>query len=133
MNTLLFISTAVSIILGISSIIKQFQMLQQNSYFPSRYFGWLKSNFSLITIFLFAVSSFLLAFEQYLIHLIFISLCSLISVILSVKAQKKSIKKLVLTARVKRLFATAFILLALPFVLVLQNVQPNLVLILLCV
>ncbi len=121
MNTLLIISTAVSIILGISSLIKQFQMLQQNSYFPSRYFGWLKSNFSLIAIFLFAVSSFLLAFEQYLIHLIFISLCSLISVILSVKAQKKSIKKLVLTARVKRLFATAFILLALPFVLVLQN------------
>lgn len=118
MNTLLIVSTAISIILGISSLVKQFQMLQQNSYFPSRYFKWLKSNFSLITIFFFAVSSFILVFEQYLIHLIFISLCSLIGLIVSIKSQKKSIKKLVLTARIKRLFATSFILLALPFILI---------------
>ncbi len=121
MNTLLIVSTAVSTILGISSLVKQFQMLQQNSYFPSRYFKWLKSNFSLITVFLFAVSSVLLALEKYLIHLIFVSLCALISLSVAFKTQKKSIKKLVLTARVKRLFATSFIILALPFILIFQN------------
>ncbi len=121
MKTLLIVSTAVSIILGISSLVKQFQMLQQNSYFPSRYLKWLKNNFPLNTIFLFAVSSFLLAFEQYLIHLIFILFCTLFHLLAAVTTQKKAIKKLVFTARVKRLFATAFIILILPFVLIFQK------------
>lgn len=121
MNPLLIVSTAISIILGISSLVRQFQMLQQNSYFPSRYFGWLKSNLPLSAVILFAVSSFLLVFEKYSVHLIFISICSLVSLSAAFKTQKKAIKKLVLTARVKRLFVTSFIILALPFILVLQK------------
>ena len=112
MNTLLIVSTAVSMILGISSLVKQYQMLQQNSYFPSRYLGWLKTNFSYISVFLFAVSSALLLLEKYILHLIFIAICALFSVINAVKVQKKSIKKLVFTARIKRLFAVAVIIFA---------------------
>ncbi len=101
------------ILVGISSlfsIVRQLQMLQQNSYFPSRYFGWLKENLPLLDIFLFFISSVLFVFKLFIPQLIFAALVLIVRIPLSIKAQKKSIKKLVFTARIKRLFVTAFIL-----------------------
>ena len=53
MNYYLLISLILAAISGMFSITRQFQMLQQNSYFPSRYTKWLKENFEGLPIYLF--------------------------------------------------------------------------------
>lgn len=114
MDIFFLFSLILSSFIGLFSLVKQFQMLQQNSYFPSRYFGWLKNNLPLASIFVVFVSSFILTFSFYIGLAIFLSLVLGITVYLSIKQQKKSIKKLVFTSRVKRLFsATAIIYLIL--------------------
>ncbi len=114
MDIFFLFSLILSSFIGLFSLVKQFQMLQQNSYFPSRYFGWLKNNLPLASIFVVFVSSFILTFSFYIGLAIFLSLVLGFTVYLSIKQQKKSIKKLVFTSRVKRLFsATAIIYLIL--------------------
>jgi UDP-N-acetylmuramoyl-tripeptide--D-alanyl-D-alanine ligase len=99
------LSLIFSAFIGLFSLIKQFQMLQQNSYFPSRYFKWLKANFTPFSIFVFFLASFILAFSKKFIVLAIFTLLVLVATIyIAIKNQKKSIKKLVFTARVKRLF-----------------------------
>ena len=65
---------AVSLILlfsavgGIFSLIKQLQMLQQNSYFPSRYMKWVLNSYSgelAVNTFVFCVASLLFATKLY--------------------------------------------------------------------
>jgi len=110
LNYILLISLILSSFTGISCLVKQFQMLQQNSYFPSRYFSWVKSDFSVKSVIVFFISSLLFCFDFYAVQAIFLGAIFLLSVITARKTQKESIKKLVLTARVKRLFAAAGIL-----------------------
>ena len=110
------ITLAILSVSAIFSLYKQLQMLQQNSYFPSRYFKWFRGNYALqfILSFIYFYALISLAFRaKSVLALILTAPLLLIRIILAVKAHRKSIKKLVFTARIKRLFATAIILLAL--------------------
>ncbi len=112
MDIILAISLVLGILSAAFSIWRQLQMLQQNSYFPSRYCKWLKESFSLelaILAILFCLSSFLYANSKKTLQLILLAIVLAVRIILSIKTHKKSIKKLVLTARIKRLLLTAII------------------------
>ncbi len=101
------------------AVTRQFQMLQQNSYFASRYFGWLKGNkpFSFYSVFCFALSIACVALTVFGGSRALLNIGYALSVLLmltfffrarrSMSLNKKSIKPLVLTARVKRMFASA--------------------------
>ncbi len=112
---------ALIILLGIFSamlsLVRQYQMLQQNSYFLSRYFGWLKTSFSLLLIVLRLVLVALVIWAAVLGTEIFVESILLFSgaaLYFGWKAyllNSKSIKKLVLTARVKRMFFFSAVLL----------------------
>ena len=117
MNYYLLISLILAAISGMFSITRQFQMLQQNSYFPSRYTKWLKENFEGLPIYLFLISSLLFCFGLYKIQTFFIAASLGFNIYSAVNTQKKSIKKLVYTARVKRLYTAAFLIFALFVVL----------------
>ena len=116
MNLIVFLSLLFVSCSAVFSLYRQIQMLQQNSYFPSRYFKWLKTAYvlelALSCILYCAVSSLYLKSTNVLLLVIFISLFA-VRLIFALNTRKKSIKKLVFTARVKRLFLTAIILLAL--------------------
>ena len=112
MNIYTFISIILSAVCGLFSITRQLQMLQQNSYFPSRYFKWLSANFSTMSAFAFLISSCLFALELNLWQMIFFIFILPIQVFSSINTQKKSIKKLVFTGRVKRLYSTYIIIFA---------------------
>lgn len=107
MNIFLLVSLILSAFVGFAGLVKQFQMLQQNSYFPSRYAAWLKTNLSLRYVFAFFISSILFCIEYYIAQTVFLVLVLVFSIFSAYKAQKSSIKKLALTGRVKRLFAAA--------------------------
>ncbi len=100
---------------GLVSLWRQFQMLQQNSYFPSRYFGWLKESFTIelaLQSFVFCLFAFL--YEKQWVALAAAVILLAVRVALAVSQHRKSIKKLVLTGRVKRLYGAgiaAFVLL----------------------
>lgn len=116
MNLILLFSLILIAISGLFSITRQFQMLQQNSYFPSRYFGWVKSGYTVelaISSIAFCLSSLLFSRKLYAVQLVFIAVILVVRIISAIKIQKKSIKKLNATSRIKRLYCTAFIVLAL--------------------
>ena len=103
-------------ILGLLGCVRQFQMLQQNSYFFVRYFRWYKSNFNFkeVTAVFIAVIGAILASSvispdtaYYKFTLTVLLLYLLKNAVSSVLANKTSVKTLVLTARVKRMFAAA--------------------------
>lgn len=107
--TLLFAAAS-----GIFSLYRQLQMLQQNSYFPSRYFAWLKNSYGTAL----AVSAlgycgltFSLLTQKNILSLVVSIVFLIIRILLCVDTSKKSIKKLVFTARIKRLYITAILLL----------------------
>lgn len=109
------ISTVLIAISALFAVTRQFQMLQQNSYYPSRYLGWISTGYIynlLLTSALYLISSCFYIFELYIAQLVFIGLLTLIRIITAFKEQKKSIKPLVFTGRVKRLYFTLIILLA---------------------
>lgn len=100
---------------------KQLQMLQQNSYFPSRYIKWLYDSYFSRLFVLALVFCALSVLFKYSIVAEFILICILLAVQVysAFSAHKKSIKKLVFTARIKRLYLTAIILQAVICVLTL--------------
>ncbi len=108
-KTLLFCGLCYAAVGGVYASLRHIQMLQQNSYFPSRYFGWLKDSFSSVSAVSAAVAFilWLLASFNALMWFMFISLAvSLLRIRRAFKLQNSSIKKLVFTARVKRLIFT---------------------------
>ena len=112
MNEKVFI--AVCIIAAITPLFatyKHFHMLQQNSYFPSRYMKWLYDSFFtrllLLTVIFCALS--LVVKYNIIFSLIIISLYAIAQVFVAFYDRKKSIKRLVVTARVKRLYITALL------------------------
>jgi len=109
MSYSILISLILAAVSSLFAIIRQFQMLQQNSYFPSRYFGWLKDNLPFFDVFLFLISSTLFAFGYYWPQTILIAAVLGIRIPGALSSYKKSIKKLVFTGRIKRLFAAAII------------------------
>ncbi len=110
MNYYLLVSLVLAAVSSLFAMIRQLQMLQQNSYYPSRYFGWLKENLPFFDEAIFLISAVLFIFGLYIPQMIFCVAVLGIRIPLSLSAQKKSIKKLVFTARIKRFFATAIIL-----------------------
>lgn len=103
-------------IAALFSFSRQLQMLQQNSYFPRRYTSWLKEN---------EVSRFLLKASLFIFYsflnlknnavLLCVSIYSIIYMVAcivgAVKNHKKSIIKLVFTARIKRMYGVYALLL----------------------
>ncbi len=115
MQILILIALALLSIGGIFSATRQIQMLQQNSYFPSRYIKWLKGAFSTKVVFsaVLFIAALVCYYAQYNILLLILAvLCFIFKISKAIKLQKSSIKPLVFTARVKRLYATTIILFA---------------------
>ncbi len=106
--------------LGVVGLTRQYQMLQQNSYFFSRYFRWYKGafGFSAIISIVFAVLGGVVLGIGFVPKLKLTNICIAITLLIylyistgiAVKKNKKSIKKLVVTARVKRMIITAAVL-----------------------
>ncbi len=107
MDYYLLVSLCVAAVSSLFSLIRQMQMLQQNSYYPSRYFGWLKDNLPFAHAILFLISSVLFILHLRVAQVVFSLIVLGIRIPRALKHQKKSIKKLVFTARVKRLFGCA--------------------------
>ncbi len=110
MNYYLLISLVLAGVSALFSLTRQLQMLQQNSYYPSRYMGWIKDNVPFYDAVLFLISSVLFIFGLYIPQAIFCAAVLAIRIPMHLNMQKKSIKKLVFTARIKRFFATAIVL-----------------------
>lgn len=90
-------------------------MLQQNSYFPSRYTGWINTSYSssLARQALIFVLCALLTYNlHYIVLAVIVTAALAVNAINAVKVQKKSIKKLVFTGRIKRLYTCAALILA---------------------
>ncbi len=117
MNWFLLISLILSAVSGISLITRHYQMLQQNSYFPSRYTKWLREDTGNLSPYFFFGASILYCLRLNIFLMIFSALISVFSVINAVSVQKKSIKPLVLTSRVKRLYTVSTLILILSVVI----------------
>ena len=94
------------------SMYRQLQMLQQNSYFASRYLKWVYGNFMMEITFLsfaYCLNAIFYLGEKYIFCIAVCLAVFAIRLVSALKCRKKSIKKLVFTARVKRLIFTAFI------------------------
>ena len=100
------------------SLVRAFQMLQQNSYFASRYAGWLKSSFSAVRfvikaiILALVVAAAVLGSDTFTASMMLFSVLGIYFGWRGFSENGKSIKKLVYTARVKRMFAFALLLMA---------------------
>ncbi len=121
MDLILKIAFAVAVaVFGTLGLTRQYQMLQQNSYFLSRYFRWYKgafSTFDIVTVLLSVlgavaiglgvtaeVSTFNVVNSTVLVAV------TLLFSLISINKNKKSIKKLVLTARVKRMITAGAVI-----------------------
>lgn len=112
---------ALFILLGIFScmlsLVREFQMLQQNSYFLRRYFGWLKTAITPMTVALrlvlvaLVVAAAVFGNKTFLESLLLFSGGALYFGWKAYLLNSKSIKKLVFTPRVKRMFVFSALLL----------------------
>lgn len=123
-----YISLTIIIISGFLALVRQYQMLQQNSYFATRYFGWLKSSFTPLTYILKGILLALAVWAAFMPEntlknsLIVFSAASLYFGWRAFSLNQGSIKKLVYTARIKRMFAlSTTILIALSAIGVLSS------------
>ena len=97
--------------------VRQLQMLQQNSYFASRYTKWLVNSFSVLKtlpfVTLIALLEFGLTFgeETFVESIPFFAAITLWLGVVAFKKNNKSIKKLVFTARIKRTLTFSIIVL----------------------
>lgn len=111
---ILFFTLLFSAAGGLLSLYRQLQMLQQNSYYPSRYFKWITGSYTVelaLSAIIYCAITFCVLNLKTVFALI-ISICLfVIRLVSNLKTQKKSIKKLVFTARIKRLYVTAIVLL----------------------
>lgn len=115
MQYLLLAAILLYAVSGIFSLHRQLQMLQQNSYFPSRYFKWVKESYTLelaLCAIAYCAASFCYLNDRLWLFAVIGAVSLVVRIILCLRLHKKSIKKLVFTARVKRLFAAAIIILA---------------------
>lgn len=115
MELFYIVGAAALCVTALFALTRQIHMFQQNSYYPSRYMGWLKT-----AGFWRALGAGLLTAGCVLLlwlagPLPFCGGCLLMGLIripFAVSGQKKAIKRLVFTARVKRMYAAAALLLA---------------------
>lgn len=113
MNSILLqISAAIMLLTLCVTVTRQLHIFQLNSYFPSRYWGYLKENFGAIaklSAVVFAVSVVLLILHP-LSGLILTAFSCIIRAMYAVRKSKTAKKKIVFTARVKRMYATLAVL-----------------------
>jgi len=113
LNILITISLILAAASSICTLVRQYQMLQQNSYYPSRYFKWVKESYSVllaVECMVFCFSSTLYLGKNYISQLVLYSIMFISRLVSAIHTHKRSIKKLVFTARIKRLFATVIII-----------------------
>lgn len=124
--TVFLIICICTVITAAFSLVKQFQMLQQNSYFPSRYFKWLKDSYFEKLILLTLVFCIICLFYSFLPWLALAAsvIFTAYQIYSAVTDYKKSIKKLVFTPRVIRLYSAAVIVIAAVLILALTNKMP---------
>ncbi len=113
MNIFILLSAVSLILAGIAGAIKQMHMMQQNSYYLSRYFKWLSSQsdfgfyartaLGVIIALLFVVKWYIVAV---IIGLLFAAFC----IYKNIKEQKKAIKPLVFTQRIIRTYAAIIVI-----------------------
>lgn len=121
MWTCLIICAFLAVVAGTVGCIKQLHMLQQNSYFISRYVNWLKgdtSNFIYVQSGVCALMAILIAFRLYIPATVLLALYTAVVVYLNIKGQKKAIKPLVFTKRIVRTLVACGVLLLVPALLV---------------
>lgn len=116
MEALFIISAVLLSFATLFSLTRQIHMFQLNSYFLSRYFGWLKKAFSARTVgnllLTALIAVFAFAMKNGVLLLIGSCLSAAVRIPTAVSDYKHSIKKLVFTARVKRMYLTAGIVMA---------------------
>ena len=124
MNYWLLISLIMFAIGGIFSSQRQLQMFQQNSYYPSRYIKWIKNSLSIKTVYsaMFLIITAALSVVKATKYLPIIAIIELLIRTFNCKTNfKKSIKKLVYTARIKRLIIACSLLYVILITLSLLN------------
>ena len=107
MWTYFLICAFIAAVAGTAGCVKQLHMLQQNSYFISRYLKWLKgdaSNFLYVQSGVCALMAILISFKGYLLATVALGIFAAAVVYLNIIAQKKAIKPLVFTKRIIRTF-----------------------------
>ena len=113
------IAVIIAVVSGFLGLIRQYQMLQQNSYYASRYFSWLKGNspvFPLVLKGFIILLALLAAFIGETTLKESLTLFAAIALYFGWRAaslNSGSIKKLVFTARIKRMLVFSVLLLAL--------------------
>ncbi len=126
MNIYLILILCLSALSSLFAVTRHFQMFQQNSYYPSRYFKWLKGNFGnglFICAFIYLIVSLLYFLKLYIIGCVVTFFILLYNIKTAVELQKRSVKGLVFTDRVKRLYLTAILLLTI--LIALYVIFPN--------
>ena len=116
----IIISMFCGIISAFFSLVRQYQMFQQNSYFPSRYFKWLKASYSVdaaASAVVFCISSVLYSCGYYIFQTVILALLLGWRIANCISVYKNSVKKLVFTSRVIRLFAASLIIEAVPAII----------------
>ncbi len=119
MNILYQAFSVVLALVGISFLqVRHLQMLQQNSYFASRYTKWLIGSFSVLKVLPFVTLIALLVFGltfgevTFTESIPFFSAATLWLGVVALKKNNRSIKRLVFTARIKRTLVFSILLLA---------------------
>jgi UDP-N-acetylmuramoyl-tripeptide--D-alanyl-D-alanine ligase len=114
---MLILSLVICVLGAMLSLVRQYQMLQQNSYFASRYFGWIKGNSPLLSLILrllllgLAVFGVVLGEGSLENSMLLFAACALYLGWRGFSKNSSSIKKLVYTARIKRTFVFSGVLL----------------------
>ena len=104
-------AAAVAALSSLPIITRQFQMLQQNSYFAARYLRWYKGAFGvktaarLIIALLSAAAVLLCTGKAATAALSAVMLLLCFFAVYSLRLDRRSVKPLVVTARVKRMYA----------------------------
>lgn len=117
MNLIVLISVALLCVSAIFASLKQLHMLQQNSYFPSRYLKWLGGTLSAKALFpvlgtLFCILLLIIGTRAADWILLLFSLLMLFRVSAALRYRRGCVKKLVFTARIKRMVAAEALWLA---------------------
>ena len=113
MNIFITVSLLFLCVSALFSLYYQYQMLQQSSYFISRYFSWVKNSYTLyvcVEAFLYCILSVLFLKERYLVCATVSLFALIIRVLLAVRCRKTAIKPLVFTSRIKRLYCSTVVI-----------------------
>lgn len=115
MNIYLILVLCFSAVSSLFAVTRHFQMFQQNSYYPSRYFKWLRDSFGAglsICAFMYLAISVLFFLKLYIVGCVVAFFILFYNIKTGVELQKRSVKGLVYTARVKRLYVAAILIFA---------------------